>query len=250
MNNVAPTITSLDLPMDPLEIGTAVDLTANFTNPGVLDTHTASIDWGDGNISCGTITGSGGSYTITDSWTYSQAGVYTIALTIEDDDGGNDTELFQYVVVYNPSGGFVSGGGPINSPEGAYTPDPSITGKAIFGFVSKYKQGQQNPIGNTRFKFNLANMNFHSDDYDWLVIANHKAMCKGTGTINGEGNYGFMLSAIDEDLTPRTDVDLFRIKIWDKDNDDAVVYDNQLGEDEDADPTTEIDGGQIKIHTG
>lgn len=33
-------------------------------------------------------------------------------------------------------------------------------------------------------------------------------MYKGTGTINGEGNYGFMLTAIDEALTPSTDVDL------------------------------------------
>jgi len=73
-------------------------------------------------------------------------------------------------------------------------------------------------------------------------------MYKGTGTINGEGNYGFQLSAIDEDLTPSTDVDLFRIKIWDKDNNDEVIYDNKLGAEDDSDPTTEIGGGNIKIH--
>ncbi|MFX0185949.1 MAG: hypothetical protein ACFE95_22925 [Candidatus Hodarchaeota archaeon] len=43
---------------------------------------------------------------------------------------------------------------------------------------------------------------------------------------------------------------MFRIKIWDKDNNDEVIYDNQLGDDDNADPTTEIDGGQIKIHEG
>ena len=59
-----------------------------------------------------------------------------------------------------------------------------------------------------------------------------------------------MVSAIDEKLTPSTDVDLFRIKIWDKDNGDAVVYDNQRGADEDADPTTAIQGGNIVIHKG
>jgi hypothetical protein len=42
-------------------------------------------------------------------------------------------------------------------------------------------------------------------------------------------------------------VDLFRIKIWDKDL-DAVVYDNQMGEAEDANPTTAIGGGSIVIH--
>lgn len=72
-------------------------------------------------------------------------------------------------------------------------------------------------------------------------------MYKGTGTVNGVGNYGFMLTAIDEALTPSTDVDLFRIKIWDKDTGE-VIYDNQMGDEEDADPTTELGGGSIVIH--
>ncbi|MDY6932458.1 MAG: hypothetical protein SVJ22_11160, partial [Halobacteriota archaeon] len=93
-----------------------------------------------------------------------------------------------------------------------------------------------------------AGLNFHSSSYDWLVIAGHKAKYKGTGTINGEGNYGFMISAIDEKLTPSTDVDKFRIKIWDKDNADTIVYDNQMGDADDADATTEIQSGNIVIH--
>jgi hypothetical protein len=59
-----------------------------------------------------------------------------------------------------------------------------------------------------------------------------------------------MISAIDETLTPSTDVDLFRIKIWDKDNGDAVVYDNQMGDADDGDATTAIGGGNIAIHKG
>ena len=58
-----------------------------------------------------------------------------------------------------------------------------------------------------------------------------------------------MLKAIDAKLTPSTDVDLFSIKIWDKDNGDAVVYDNSLGVPDDGDPITAISGGQIVIHT-
>jgi len=250
VSNVAPTITSLNLTLDPVPIGTTVNLTGTFTDPGWLDTHTAAIDWDDGNTSAGDLTGSNGSYNVTDSWAYAQAGVYTITLTVTDDDGGSDTEIFQYVVAYNSADGFVTGGGWIDSPEGAYTPNPNLTGKANFGFVSKYKKGQQQPTGNTEFNFKVADLSFHSSSYDWLVIAGAKAMYKGTGTINNAGNYGFMLSAIDEELTPSTDVDLFRIKIWDKDNNDEVIYDNMLGEDDDADPTTEIGGGNIKIHTG
>ena len=211
-----------------------------------MDTHNATIAWDDGNFTIIDIPD--GDRTVNSTHNYSKAGVYTINLTIKDDDAGNDSMIFQYIVVYDSSGGFVTGGGWIDSPEGAYTPDPNLTGKANFGFVSKYKKGQQNPIGNTEFQFHAADMNFHSDSYGWLVIAGHKAMYKGNGTINGTGNYGFMISAIDEKLTPSTDVDMFRIKIWDKDNNDTVIYDNQLGDDEDEDPTTEIAGGQIVIH--
>ncbi len=74
---------------------------------------------------------------------------------------------------------------------------------------------------------------------------------KGTDTINGSGDYGFMLTAIDAGLTPNTDVDLVRIKIWDKDNGDAVVYDNLVAcsdTADDASPCMVIGGGSIVIH--
>ena len=57
-----------------------------------------------------------------------------------------------------------------------------------------------------------------------------------------------MLSAIDADLTQSTDVDMFRIKIWDEDDNDAIFYDNQMDAPEDADPTTAIGGGSIVIY--
>ena len=79
--------------------------------------------------------------------------------------------------------------------------------------------------------------------------AGPKAQYKGIGTINGAGNFGFMMFAIDAAHTPSTDIDLFRIKIWDKDAGDAVVYDNEIGSGDDAEPSTQIGGGSIKIHT-
>jgi hypothetical protein len=162
-------------------------------------------------------------------------------LTVTDDDDGTDADTFQYVVIYDPDGGFVTGGGWINSPAGAYIPNPALTGKATFGFVSKYQKGANVPTGNTEFQFKVADLNFKSTSYDWLVIAGTKAQYKGIGTINGAGEYRFMLTAIDG--SP----DKFRIKIWDKAT-GGLVYDNQLGAADDADPTTSIGGGSIVIH--
>ena len=44
------------------------------------------------------------------------------------------------------------------------------------------------------------------------------------------------------------DPDQFRIKIWDRADGDAVVYDNKLGEGDDSNAGTALGGGQIMIH--
>jgi hypothetical protein len=57
-----------------------------------------------------------------------------------------------------------------------------------------------------------------------------------------------MLSATDGQVNGGGGVDKFRIKIWDKDAGDGVVYDNQMGGADDDEPTTAISGGSIKVH--
>jgi hypothetical protein len=80
-----------------------------------------------------------------------------------------------------------------------------------------------------------------------LVIAGARAQFKGTGTINGSGNYGFILTAIDGQVNGGRGTDKFRIKIWDKET-GTIIYDNQMGENDTGDLTTELSGGSIVIH--
>jgi hypothetical protein len=118
---------------------------------------------------------------------------------------------------------------------GAYMDDPTLGGKATFGFVSKYRRGATVPDGSTEFQFRAGNLNFSSTSYQWLVVnqAGTNAQFKGCGTINGSGNYGFMLWATDG--SP----DTFRIKIWDAVT-EVVVYDNGTEQ--------AIGGGSIVVH--
>lgn len=242
--NAAPVITSLTPSTSaPVATGSAVAFDAPFTDAGDNDTHTCSIDWGDASSSAGVVDAGA----CTASHTYTAAGIYTVELTVTDDDGGSDSATYQYVVVYDPSAGFVTGGGWIQSPEGAYAPDPSLTGKANFGFVSKYKKGATVPDGSTQFQFHAAGFNFHSTSYDWLVVSGPKAQYKGSGTVNGSGDFGFLLTANDGAINGGGGEDRFRIKVWDKSTGD-VVYDNQAGEALDAAASQAIDGGSIVIH--
>jgi hypothetical protein len=163
-------------------------------------------------------------------------------MTVADDDGGSDTEQW-LIVVYDPNGGFVTGGGWIDSPAGAYAANPSLSGRANFGFVSKYKKGATLPEGETEFQFQVGNLNFHSTSYDWLVVAGSKAQYKGTGTINGSGNYGFLLTAWDG--SP----DKFRMKITGSGG--GLVYDNKYNvscTDIDCSDPQAIAGGSIVVH--
>ena len=138
-------ITSFNGPTDPVALGTAVTVNGAFTDAGILDTHTATINWGDGSSSSGAVSETNGIGTVTGTHVYTAAGIYSVQLTVTDNDGGADPTAFQYVVVYDPNGGFVTGGGWINSPAGAYVADPTLTGKANFGFVSKYQKGATVP---------------------------------------------------------------------------------------------------------
>ena len=177
--------------------------------------------------------------------TFSEAGVYKVSLKASDGLLSSNADML--VVVYDPNGGWVAGGGWIHSPEGAYVLNPTLSGKANFGFVSKYENGANTPTGNAQFHFNAGDLKFQSTSYEWLVIAGgKKAQYKGAGTINGGGIYHFMLTAIDGDQPGGGGQDKFRIKIWS--DSDKVIYDNHLNAPDGDDPATVVGGGSIVIH--
>ena len=243
-HNDLPVINSLTgAPTEPIDIsGATVNFSADVTDDNLT---LAEWNWGDGETSTEIDPGN----TINGSHTYLEAGVYPVTLTITDVCGETATELYEFVVVYDPSGGFVTGGGWFYSPAGAYVDNIEAEGKANFGFVSKYKRGAKVPDGQTQFQFHAEKFNFHSTVYEWLVVAGHKAQYKGEGRVNGDNGYGFMLSVVDGDRKSPVEPDKFRIKIWDLST-DLVVYDNQMSAGDDAEANTDIGGGSIVIHDG
>lgn len=245
--NLPPIVGSVTAPVDPLPVGTAVEVVIDFVDPGVEDSHVATIDWGDGTNSSATVTEWAGSGQAIGYHMYSTPGVYTIGVNVEDDDGGAGQGTFEFVVIFDPDGGFVTGGGWIHSPAGAYAPDPFLVGTASFGFVAKYTKGASTPTGNTQFQFRAATFDFHSTEYDWLVAAGARGQYKGRGRVNGGGDYAFLLTLIDGERQGGGGVDRFRIKIWDRITGE-IVYDNNSGADDASEPTTALGGGSIKIH--
>ena len=83
VTNVPPTVLALG---DTIAEGGAARVRATFTDPGTQDTHSATVNWGDGTavqpVSLATLTGAGATHV------YGDNGVYAVVVTVTDDDGG------------------------------------------------------------------------------------------------------------------------------------------------------------------
>jgi hypothetical protein len=114
VRNVPPQIASasvrdslghdLDGGATPTIVGLPVTVAATFTDPGVADTQSASIDWGDGSpldtsFTSFTDAHGGGIGELEDSHVYATPGTRVITVTLTDDDGGATTRTFTVTVL-------------------------------------------------------------------------------------------------------------------------------------------------------
>lgn len=241
--NQPPTVGAITAPQAPVAVNTTINVSAEFTDPDSSDAHTAEWDWGDGATSSGMVTQANGSDSVSGSHIYSGPGIYTIRLTVTDNHGASGESIFEYVVVHDPDSGFVTGGGWIDSPPGAYTVQEATAGKANFGLVIRHHPSSGTPQGNLHFHLRPAR--FSALSFDWLVVTGDTAYAAGDGALNGTAGYQFVLSTVD-DRRAGDGVHRWRLQVWDSDN--ALIYDNERGRDLYAAPIMLIERGNIHHH--
>jgi hypothetical protein len=159
-------------------------------------------------------------------------GVYTLIVEATDKAGNIAQSDQRFFVVYDPTGGFATGGGWL-------IPDSESTqpgGRANFGFVAKYKNGVS--TGNLEFQYKDAQINLKSTSIDWLVISGVSAQFQGTATVNGEGPFTFRVNAKDN-AEPGAGVDGFDIRIWQGTGTDTIPMHKAKNV---------ISGGNIVVH--
>jgi hypothetical protein len=237
-----PTIQSITAPLVPQSVGNVVTVNTVFVNyvQGIVHVlylqgsgYTANIDWGDGQITPGIVALEDNLIKISGTHKYASAGIYTVTISLLYNDITSATATSQYIIIYNPSKGSVTGAGYYNSPVGAYKSDMKLTGKAAFLILAKYSKGASKPSGETDIVLGAGKLLFHSSSYSWLVVSGNKATYRGAGTLNLKPGYEFLLTVTDGGVKG---VDKIRIKIWEKGT-SKVIYDTQMGAPDTADPS-------------
>ena len=88
VDNVAPVVTLVQLDRAVVERGVPVTVTGSFTDAGILDRHTVSVNWGDTTTSQAVVDQLNRTFTATHA--YTEALDYAVGVTVLDNDGAGD----------------------------------------------------------------------------------------------------------------------------------------------------------------
>ena len=197
VNNVDPVITALAVSPTVDEDGT-VSLTGAFTDVGIADTHTVSVDWGEGSPEAAAVVQAAGSGTFSASHQYldddptgSPADTYTITVTVTDDDTGSDTATVDTIVA---------------------NVDPTIDAIASDAtFADKAEEGETVTVSGA-FS-DVGTLDTHTASIDWgdgTVTAATVVQGAGGGTYSGDhaytsgGVYAVTVTVTDDDTGSAT----------------------------------------------
>ncbi len=228
--NVAPTITNIAAPAAPAKNGTIVSITTDFADVGVNDTHAVKVQWGDGGISNENV---GSALTKVSKHIYAKAGIYTVTVTVTDDDGGAVSQTTS-IIVYDVYAGFVTA----DSYIGGTT--ARLLGNVQYntaGVLSGYMTLVGSPILPVTIK-----------TFDYLVVTGaDTATFQGTGVLSDKTPVGVYVRSIDGNRSTPASSDKIRIRVWTL-NTGVVLYDSAPGADDLSTPTTTMTGN-FAIHS-
>jgi hypothetical protein len=232
-------------PWSVYRVGTPVTLNARVTDPGTNDTETCTAVWDDGTQQSFPVNGNQCQRT----HTYAHAGMYTITLTVTDDDGGSSSHQTM-VVVYDPTAGTASGNGWIDN----------SGHQAGFTFLGSYPTATATvPQGSATFSDPVTGMHLRVDHgLEWVVITpDAKIAMKGTGELVPGQQVNFVLYAYrgcgagPPPCLPGSN--RYRIAIWPVSAGPVpghtITYDNRPETDYDVDAANpqQLIGGTITI---
>jgi probable HAF family extracellular repeat protein len=240
---------------NPVLVGTPVTVTATISDAGLGSNPITAAEYRlDGN-SAAPMTAQDGTFEEVEEAVvgtipaFTVAGIHQLCVTGADAAGNLTTSHCIQLNVSDPAAGDANGTGRIDSPEGACrleTCTSRTSGPAQFRFAANLNADSPIPSGTTEFDLKAGSLSFRSTSYRSLVITGARAELLGFGRINGNGDYEFLLIALDGQIAGGGD--RFRIKVWRQGAPDLVVYDNEIGTATGNYPSTILRAGSIVVH--
>lgn len=227
--------------------GSAVALQAPFEDPGSNDTQTCRVVWDDGQVE---------NYAARDRscdrvHVYTRPGMFTVQLTVTDDDTGSDMSTTM-VIVYDPDGGFATAGAHLDSQVGALATEPDAEGRLSVQLNPGYRPHDEGPApgrGKVQARLTGTAFELESTALEWLVVtSDDKVAVKGTATVGGVPGYGFVAYGFDQ-----AD-DALRLVVWPLSAGEFpgldTLYDNRRegGYDLDLSDPQPLAGGSVQTH--
>lgn len=272
--NAAPVITSVTC-SDPDNIvaqGSSVSLTTNWNDEENGGPYTVTINWGDGTAP--TVLTGINSHTITVPHIYNKSGVFAPVITVTDGGNASDTQIYKYIVVYVSGNYATTAAGQFYAPPGSLVANPSLSTANLKVQLGDHCMPKPNSPGKFNGMLNLEMAGAHfvfeteNTDYDYLVVSGcylaqfhgtgylyangHKSNCHGgchgACAAGGASNAHYGILVVQTDRTYNiANKNKVRIKIWNMDDANAVVFDTQMGDPDDALPTTPISSGNCNV---
>ncbi|WP_343977009.1 alpha/beta fold hydrolase [Streptosporangium amethystogenes] len=228
VTNAAPEVT-LTAPAvaKVVPVGKAVALSATFTDAGSTDTHTATWSIG-GKPVPGAVTGHRGKGTVTGWHTFTEAGLYPIAVTVTDNHHATTTATTggggkqAYVLVYDPADTLV-GAGQSTTPAGACTLNTKCAprGKATLDVTAGYHGKDTTPTGELRYT--APGFDLRDTSPAVLAAAGGTAILRGTGKVNKTIEVNYEITTIDSGQAA-DGTDRLAVRVWTKKNGE-LIYD-------------------------
>ena len=175
--------------------------------------------------------------------------IYTITTTCTDGSGNAVTKTSTVLVPKNQKGAWAVVSVETRQIAIKETPttnsvwmvNPVITG--LINFDLSKPTSAKSKKGENLINLALGDLQFQALNYDFRELSGARTQFKGYGKVNDESGYKYLLTVVDGQAPKGGGVDKFRIKIWNEKTGE-VVFDNQKGDADDADPKTAVGDGK------